>query len=175
MITTRSAVFHTAGTHADEVRSNVSLRGARAQDLIAEVLLRLDPWLPPGVRVEMTRHEKWLSLQRSAPGGQRVGPLIVTPGADGQSGHGGVTGVPGVGPWIPFLPNRLRAKLTAQDAVETVLDVAYDTGPGARPDSTDFAVQARVDGDVVRVSYLPPGGIEPDQRIEIDPIPMTLL
>jgi hypothetical protein len=113
----------------------VSLRGARAQDLIAEVLLRLDPWLPPGVRVEMTRHNKWLSLQRFAPGSERVGPLVMTPGPDGHSGHGGVTGGPGVGPWIPFLPKRLRAKLTAQDAVETVLDVAYDTGPGARPTS----------------------------------------
>jgi hypothetical protein len=153
----------------------VSLRGARAQDLVAEVLLRIDPLLPPGVRVEMTRHHKWLSLQRSAPDSKRVGPLIMTPGPDGHSGHAGMTGVPGIGPWIPFLPKRLRAKLTAQDAVETVLDVAYDADTAARPGSTDFAVRATVDGDVVRVSYLPPGGIEPDQRIQIDPIPIALL
>lgn len=146
----------------------MSIRGERAQNLVDELLVRLGPYLPPGITVEMARHKKWLSLQRVEPGSERFGPFVVNPGhGERVIAHGGVVGVPGVGPWVPFLPKRLRVKLTVQDALETVLGVAYTDGPR---DDIDFAVHVTVDGAWARASYLPPGGYDPADRVRLAPL-----
>jgi len=135
------------------------------------VLERIKPYLPAGVAVEMTHHAKWLTLQRFADGDVRIGSFTFTPGSDGKSMDGeGKTVISGLGSWIPFMPKRLAA----QDAVETVLGVAYQM-PGQSPSEVDCDVRAEDDGDVVRVSYVPPGGADPDDRVHLEPIPLALL
>jgi hypothetical protein len=151
----------------------MAVKGVRAQELIAAVLIRVDPHLPPGVHVGMTRHKKWLTLQRCAEGDIRVGPFSATPDAQGRPIHMGNSAVRALGAWIPFLPRQLSSRLAAQDAVETVLDVAY-TVPGSNLGGIVCDVQARSDGDVVRISYRRPGD-EADERIHLDPIPLSLL
>jgi hypothetical protein len=152
----------------------VAVSGVRAQELVAEVLLRINPQLPQGIEVEMTRHRKWLTLQRVAAGDMRVGPFSVTLGPDQTSGHTGKTAVRAVGAWIPFLPRKLRARLAAQDVVETVLEVAY-AWTGGSFGELDCDVQARSDGDLVRVSYRRPDETDPTIRVELDPLPIALL
>ena len=130
----------------------MALSGPRAQALLSEVMSRIRPHLTAGVRVEMLRHRKWTTLAQSTP-------------------HGGYARiVRGIGP-PAFLPAPMRARLAAQHAVETVLEVAYWV-PGMGDDQPEFDVRADVDGEEVSVSYRPPGA---DARIELTPIPLSLL
>ena len=140
----------------------VAVTGVRAQELIFEVLSRLDAVLPAGRHVAMTRHAKWLTLEHREP---------FTP--EGGGGYYS-TSIRGLGAWIPFLPARVSSRLAAQQAVESVLDVAYAGGQGWKPGSIDFAVLAKVDGDSVNVSYRPPEMVAADERVQLT-IPLGLL
>ncbi len=141
----------------------MAVTGVRAQELISEVLNRLEPLLPAGRHVTMTRHAKWLTLEHRVP--------FTPQGGGGQYGMS----IRGLGVPIPFLPVHVRARLAAQQAVESVLDVAYAEGQDWKPGSIDFAVKATVEGDTVHVSYRPPGEISADERIHLGPIPLSLL
>jgi hypothetical protein len=150
----------------------VSIRGVDAQRLLAEVLLRLEPLLPAGVRVELTSHSKWTTLQRVTDESVFIGPVSVSTGANGKSIQAHTTSVPALGAWIPLLPRKLSARLTARNAVETVLDVAYQLSPGEK--EPDFAVQARAEGEWILVSYLRSEGQDPVRRVAIEPLPLAL-
>jgi hypothetical protein len=133
----------------------VALTGPEAQSLLSEVLDRIRPHLPAGVCVEMLPHKKWTTLAGTASGGY-------------------ARTVRGIGA-PSFFPRRARAKLTAQHAVETVLEVAYwKAGMSGRSGEQDFDVRAVVTGDEVSVTYRPPVA-DPDARVELPPIPLRLL
>jgi hypothetical protein len=131
----------------------MALSGPRAQALLSEVMSLIRPHLPADVRVEMLAHKKWTTLAQNTPNG------------------GYALTVRGIGPW-PFLPPRMRARLAAQQAVETVLEVAYWVPDKGRSDQQDFDVRAVITSDEVSVSYRPPGA---DARIELTPIPLSRL
>jgi hypothetical protein len=134
----------------------VALTGPEAQALLSAALDRIRPHLPAGVRVEMLPHEKWTTLAGTANGGY-------------------ARTVRGIGA-PSFFPRRTRAKLTAQHAVETVLEVAYwMPGMSGRGGEQDFDVRAVVTGDEVSVSYRLPGADDLDARVELSSIPLRLL
>lgn len=132
----------------------MALTGAPAQELLSAVWDRLRPHLP-GVRVEMLPHRKWTTLAQNTPDG------------------GTAMTIRGIGP-PAFFPRAARAKLTAQHAVETVLEVAYWVPKTDRGDQPEFDVRAVVTGDEVTVSFCPPGD-DSTGRVELDPIPLSLL
>jgi hypothetical protein len=138
----------------------MALTGPRAHALLSGVLDRIRPHLPAGVRVEMLPHKRWTTLAQTAGSGE------------GLTGHSlTVRGIGAPG----FFPHRTRAKLTAQHAVETVLEVAHwKPGMSGRGGEQDFDVRAVVTGDAVSVSYRLPGA-DPDARVELLPIPLRLL
>jgi hypothetical protein len=149
----------------------MTVSGPKAQALMAAVLARINPQLPAELVVEMTSHTKWMSLQRVADGDVRGGPLAFTPRNNGRSFAGqGKTMIAGLGSWVPFMAKRYAAL----DAVETVLGVAY-RADGQSPVEVECDVKAKEDGELLRVSYLPPGGTDPADRVHLEPIPMSLL
>jgi hypothetical protein len=135
----------------------MAVNGVRAQNLLSEVLYGVRPHLPGDIRFEVVRHKKWTTLRRLT--GNAAGAVTVRI----------------IGPPIP-LPRRTSARLTAQDAVETVLSVAYwASGTPYKGAEQDFDVRAVVTGDAVSVSYRPPGADDLDARVELPPIPLRLL
>lgn len=84
----------------------MALSGPRAQALLSKVMNLIRPHLPAGVRVEMLPHKKWTMLALNTP----------------QGGYAST--VRGIGP-PAFIPPRTRARHPAQQAVETVLEVAH--------------------------------------------------
>jgi hypothetical protein len=127
----------------------MALTGPRAQALLSEVLDRIRPYLPAGIRVEMLPHKKWTTLAGNSGGGYGTTIRGITSPA--------------------FLPRRTRAKVTAQRAVEIVLEVAYRTADGVQQ---PLDVRAVLTGDEVSVSYLPPGA---GARVDLPPIPLSSL
>jgi hypothetical protein len=86
--------------------------------LLTEVVARLRPHVPDELNIEVTPHRKWTTLRRAE---------LVVDGDRGRPQRGSISGITvrSLRPWVPFLPRNLRGRLTAQDAVETVLDIAY--------------------------------------------------
>src|SRR4051794_34718919 len=85
--------------------------------LLTEVLIRLRPHVPDELDIEVTPHRKWTTLRRV----DRFDDDLGRPQRGSTSG----ISVRSHRPWVPFLPRSLRRRLTAQSAVETVLDIAY--------------------------------------------------
>jgi len=149
--------------------------------LLTEVLARLQPHLPDGVRLKITPHRKVTTLQRADEGSIRVGAVNIKTRYDDQgrpsSGAAGGCAVRSLRPWVPFVPLGLRRRLTAQCAVETVLDTAYmkldrDRESPKAWKAPDLDVKAANGPNGIVVSYRPPGG---QSRIELTPIPFALL
>ena len=148
------------------------MRGAQAQRLMDEVLSRLEPELPSGVRVAVTAHRKWISLQRRTDDSTLVGTYYVTPSPDGESASIEELDLPSLSPWVPFLPRKLKAKLTAQQAVESALEVAFSERLGSSGPELHFDVQMSADDAGVSVSYQPLDAARP--RVQLAPLPWNL-
>jgi hypothetical protein len=169
------------------------MSAAATAQLLNDVLVRLRPHLPEGVDVEITPHGKWTSLQRVDVGSIKLGPLSMKVSSDGSgrpvAGTIAARAVRSLRPWVPFLPRGRRQRLTAQCAVEVLLDVAYDPSGGARSEHGDsasdgwrfsfkdqadirFAVKAVTRSTGVAVSFRPPTS---QARVELTPIPFDLL
>jgi hypothetical protein len=151
----------------------MAVSGPRAYRLLTHVLAAIGPHLPPGVHIKLTPHRRWTTLQRADDGSIDVGPLVMTTGYRGLPASSSGIVVRALGAWIPFLPRGLRRRLAAQNAAETLLDLAYqghDTRSGQVP---DMGVRAVTRANGVTVSYTPPD--HPDERIDLDPIPFELL
>jgi hypothetical protein len=145
----------------------------RAQRLLAAVIERLSPHLAEGVAVELRTAERSIVLQRVAAGEIRNGPWITgTDDAGLPTLRGGGSYLRGVGTWLPFVPRETAIRLAAEDAVTTVLHVAYPRGK-LRDKPYDFVVAATVAADSVRVSYRDPTA-RGDRRIMLEPIPISL-
>jgi hypothetical protein len=146
------------------------MRGNQAVKLLDEVLIRLAPELPTGVHVGLTPHRKWISLQRWTDESTLIGSQYLTPSADGESASMGGLHVPSLSPWVPFLPRRLKAKLTAQQAVEVALQVAFSEALGGR--ELDFDVRMTTDAVGVHASYRPLDAAKP--RVQLAPLSWAL-
>ena len=157
-----------------------SLETAR---LLEDVLARLQAELPDHVGIEIKPHRKWTTLQRADNGAAKVGPIKVSKYID-ESGDppslvGAGVAVRSLRPWVPFMSRSLRRRLTAQSAVEIVLDLAYvpldrptSEEPHSKQQSLKFDVKAVDEPDGVVVSYRPPGA---PSRVTLSPIPRQLL
>jgi hypothetical protein len=145
----------------------MAVTGTRARDLLAAVLERVQPHLPPGVQVEVMWHEKGVLLRRT-----------------GSAGAAGVGGSQVFGARLPLVPRSLGHRLAARDAVEMVLRTVYvvstgdplDYRTGVRdPFDIDLDVKAISRHDSVIVSYRVPGEGDTAERVELDSIPNSLL
>ena len=144
----------------------VAVRGDAARRLCGEVSRLLESDIPAGVRIEIRGRGRNCSIHaRGLPPSERT----ITPAdpeyartaramkvLDGRDLHlhgGGsfslTSAFLGIGPWVPFLPHRLAAKLTAIDALEQLQDAIASAvhepwpGPGyeVRADVTDDSVR----------------------------------
>jgi hypothetical protein len=136
------------------------------------VLDRVNEHLPPGVRVEMRLFRRRFVLFRVVGDEQLLDGGWVA-GADGSgrpSLRSGGDFIGGLGTWIPFVPHALGIRLTAQDAVESALEVAYADSDHANRGDIDFNVCVELAGDEVRVRFCDPSGDE----IELRALPVSL-
>ena len=140
--------------------------------LLTEVLVRLRPHLPGELNIEVTPHHKWTTLRRVDHAEEDLGSA--------QRGSMSGISVRSLRPWVPFLPRSLRRRLTAQSAVETVLEIGYQghaieevsDRPGRFATSFDFEVRAVDRREGVVVSFRPPAS---SARVELLAIPSELL
>jgi hypothetical protein len=145
----------------------VAVSGTRAYRLLEHVLAELEPHLPEGVHIEITPHRRWTTVQRSADAGP-----VTADGADLSPSSYSI-GVRALGTGLPVFPLDIRRRLAAQDAVETLLDVAYANLGSRTHDAPDMLVRAATHADGVLVSYTAPE--RPTDRVELGPIPFALL
>lgn len=146
---------------------------ARAIDAVFEALR---PHLPRGAGIKVSPRRKWTIVQRADSGSEDVGGLVVQMTWDERgrpsSAHSSGLSLRGLGPPVPFLPRALRRRLTAQEALETLLEMFYDPDQGnGFHRSINYAVKATaVDGSVT-LSYTLPGTSE---AVTLRPLPDEL-
>jgi hypothetical protein len=147
----------------------VAVRGEAARRLCRELLRFLEPDVPNGVRIEIRGRGRNCSIHARGlpPPDQTITPtdpayariargVKVRDGRDLHLVGGGSFNVTGgwlgIGPWVPFLPRGLAAKLTAVDALErlqgTIASAVHDPWPGI-----GYEVRAEVTDDAVRLWF----------------------
>lgn len=120
------------------------MRGAKARRLLLQLLDAVAPALPADVTVEVSG-----SGQRCILTAQRAGA------ASGAVLLGSITKMRaplGIGPWVPLLPRRLAARLTAIAALEMIQDVVSTAHGWPWPD-LGFDVHAADDAEGVSVWF----------------------
>jgi hypothetical protein len=126
----------------------MSLKGARAEVLLTEVLARLEPFLPRHVRVEI-----------------HVGRLIQI-SAHTDHSHGGLAAIGSLG-WTlsPWLPRSVAARVAAHDAAEHIIDAVF--GP-----PRDCGVRTSIVDDQVHLQVQLPDQTGSTRSVELAPLPI---
>jgi hypothetical protein len=138
------------------------------------VLDLLQPHLPPGVHVKLTPHTRWTTIQRADDGSTDIDGIHVNVDEDARTFSASGSAVRGLGAWIPFLPPALRRRLAAQDAITTIVSVAFAGLDAKLPfiiDGLTVEVSSTPEG-VVGMYRLPDGSNSP---VTLPPIPYGLL
>lgn len=108
----------------------MAVKGAKARALLRALLEAVSNLAPGDVNIEVTGQGRrcYLRASRSAE------PEETAPAHPFGAAMSGTLAPLGLGPWVPLLPRKLAAKLTVQDALETVQDtisaVARSPWPG---------------------------------------------
>jgi len=128
----------------------VAVRGAKARNLLRQLLDGVATALPPDltVQVDGTGRRCVLIAQRAPKD-----PATMPPGAPARLG--GVTKARaslGIGPWVPVLPRRMAARLTAIAALEMIQD-AVATAQGWPWPDLGFEVHGAADRQGVWVWF----------------------
>lgn len=151
----------------------MAIFGEPAYRLLTHILREAEPHLPAGVHIKITPHRRWTTLQRADDRSINGGPLITTTDERGRPRGSRACGVRGLGAWIPFLPRGLSRRITAQDAAEVVLELAYYDFDTRTDHRSDLRIRAETHPDGVIVSYSPPDHAQ--ERVALGPIPNALL
>jgi hypothetical protein len=150
--------------------------------ILETILSTLSPHLPAGVRITITARHHTVELQRVDGTSGEVAGLRAserrTPDGRIDGGNIDVSFSPNLRPRLP-LPKSLRARLTAGEAVETVLQVAYEDrnpewfkDPKYSRHHIDFKIKTTTTPDGIEVSYQAPGATD---RVKLSPIPLSEL
>lgn len=128
----------------------MAVRGAKARHLLLQLLDGVSTAVPTDVTVQVTG-----SGQRCILIAQRASPVTANVRPIGTVQVGSVTKLRaplGIGPWVPFLPLRLAARLTAIAALEMIQDVV-STAHGWPWPELGFDVHAATDEHGVAVWF----------------------
>jgi hypothetical protein len=128
----------------------VSVRGERAEQLLTVVLERLQPFLPAGTNVTF-KCGRLTTVRATKPNG----------GVSETSGFGGIGAT-----IFPWLPAPIGARVTAHDAVEKILEVAFGMG--------ECTVKTWIADGVVHVRFQTPADVGTGRPSEIEPLPVAL-
>jgi hypothetical protein len=122
----------------------VAVRGEEARSLLQRLLDAVADDLPTDVTVRITGEGRRCCLEAWRKPQVHKGVAV-------PAGEVTIVAAPfGLGPWVPFLPRKTAARLTAADALELVQDVV-STASGWPWPSITAAVHAEADDRGVRV------------------------
>ena len=127
----------------------MAVKGAQARALLQTLLDAVSDLVPAGVDIKVSGDGGACHLQASS----FVRPDQVSRQGPFGGATSGASAALGLGPWVPFLPRKVAAKLTVQDALETIQDtissVTENPWPGAeykvRVDSQQSGVRTWFD------------------------------
>lgn len=132
----------------------MALHGERAIAAVRAVVDAASDVLPHDVRLEIVGHGRWWTLRKVDPANT---PGVFRPAFD-EHGRQGFAAGPfaplGIGTWVPFLPSRLDAKLTAIDALELVQDVVTEALGSPWP-APNYRAKAAIQNSEVRTWFEP--------------------
>jgi hypothetical protein len=150
--------------------------GAAARAIEA-VFQELRPHLPDGAGIQLSPRRKWTVVQRADSGSENVMGLFVhVDEQDVQTAPASQLSsaqfVRGLGPWVPFLPRRLRRRLTAQSTLDLLLRIFYDPQPeDGFHRSVQYSVKSSLGKNGITLSYTLPGS---SSEVGLRPLPEAL-
>ena len=140
----------------------MAVKGPRARALLQALLDAVSDLVPGDVDIAATGHGRGCHLQAS----RFAEPSQISTEDPFGGAISGASATLGLGPWVPFLPRQVAAKLTVQDALETIQDaistVARTPWPGpdykVRVDAQPSGVRTWFDNgerqiEVATISY----------------------
>ena len=151
----------------------MAINGERARVLMREVVRAASDAIPDGVDLEIVGRGRWWVLRKvdpANPAGKVVAHTVLNDGSRRIAPTGDLSPW-GIGTWIPFLPRRLDAKLTAISGVEMLQDVV-SSATGQPWPGPDYRVRAKVIGRQVATWFEPSSQTGP--RVDLHSLPLHL-